>query len=117
MIRLALPYPPSVWNMYTGWGKTRHQSAEYSKWLIDAGYFFKSPDKPIAVPFVAFISLKRPNKRQDLDNRAKPIFDLLQHYGVIKNDNLCERFEMTWDAGQKEECVVLIQLAEEAMAA
>ncbi|WP_244560105.1 RusA family crossover junction endodeoxyribonuclease [Ensifer aridi] len=38
--------------------------------------------------------LRRQNMRQDLDNRSKAILDCLQHYGVIKNDNLYERLTM-----------------------
>ncbi|MCY1251114.1 hypothetical protein D9M69_657130 [compost metagenome] len=51
----------------------------------------------------------------DLDNRMKALLDVLQHYKVIKNDSLCERLTMTWDAGLKEECVVILQRAEEAL--
>jgi len=118
MIRIVLPYPPSLWDMYVGWGKTRRLSPEYAKWRAGAGHFIRGRnEKPISIPFTASIALKRPNRRQDLDNRAKPIFDALQHYGIIKNDNLLERFTMTWDAGMKDECVVLIMPAEEALAA
>ena len=116
--RIVLPYPPSIWEMYEGWGRSRHLSKTYAKWREDAGYFIRGRnEKPISVPFSASIALKRPNRRQDLDNRAKPIFDALQHYGVIKNDNLLERLTMHWDAGLDDECVVLIQPAEESLAA
>ena len=36
---------------------------------------------------------------------------------VIKNDNLCERLSMHWDEDLPAECVVIIQPAEEALAA
>lgn len=117
MIKLSLPYPPSGWDLYEGWGKTRRLSREYAKWREDAGYFFKRPAAAISVPFSLHIALKRPNKRQDIDNRSKAVLDVLQHYGVIKNDNLCERLEMVWDAGLEAECVVLIIPAEAAVAA
>ena len=67
--------------------------------------------------FSLCVALKRPHNRMDLDNRLKPILDVLQHYQVIKNDNLCERITMTWDADIKSDCVVLVQRAEEALAA
>ncbi len=116
MIRLTLPYPPSAWDLYEGWGKSRRLSKSYAKWRDDAGYFIKRTE-PITGPFSISIALRRPNKRQDLDNRSKAILDALQHYGVIKNDNLCERLEMVWDASLADECVVLIQQANEGMAA
>lgn len=118
VIRLSLPYPPSVWDIYVGWGKTRRQSPEYAKWLKDAGHFIRGKgSEPLSVPFSISIALKRPNKRQDIDNRAKPVLDCLQHYGIIKNDNLCERLTMTWDHGMKEECVVMVIPFSEALAA
>lgn len=117
MIRIALPYPPSGWELYTGWGEKRRLSPQYKKWRNDAGYFIKAPKAPITVPFSISIALRRQNMRQDIDNRSKAILDCLQHYGVIKNDNLCERLSMHWDADLPADCVVIIQVAEEAVAA
>jgi crossover junction endodeoxyribonuclease RusA len=117
MMRFLLPYPPSGWDLYNGWGKERRLSSTYKKWRTDAGYFIKAPAKPIDRPFSIAIALKRQNIRQDIDNRSKAILDCLQHYGVIKNDNLCERLTMCWDAGIEADCVVLIQTAEEDLAA
>ncbi|ASQ10211.1 RusA family crossover junction endodeoxyribonuclease [Sinorhizobium meliloti] len=117
MIKLHLPYPPSGWDLYSGWGKTRRLSSTYKKWRTDAGYFIKAPTKAIDKPFALYVALKRQNMRQDLDNRSKAILDALQHYGVIKNDNLCERLTMTWDSDLPAECVVIIQECEEGLAA
>lgn len=116
MIRLMLPYPPSVWDMYVGWGKSRRLSPEYAKWRNDVGYYIKVPKAPISVPFVVSIGLMRPNRRQDVDNRIKPVLDVLQHYRIIKNDNLCECASARWTTGP-EECAVLIQEASEELAA
>ena len=117
MLRLELPYPPSGWDLYEGWGEKRRLSKSYAKWRLDAGYFIKAPPSPVDVPFSVHIALRRPNRRQDIDNRSKAVLDVLQHYRVIKNDNLCERLEMVWDAGLSAECVVLLQTCEEALAA
>lgn len=117
MIRVVLPFPPSVWEIYVGWGKSRRLSPVYAKWREDCGYFIRDRNDRLDIPFSLSVALKRPNKRMDLDNRAKAILDVLQHYGVIKNDNLCERFSMHWDVGLKDECVVILQKAEEGFAA
>lgn len=116
MIKLHLPYPPSAWELYTGWGKTRRLSRSYQKWREDAGYFIKVPPQPVDKPFSVSIALRRQNMRQDIDNRSKAILDALQHYHVIKNDNLCERLSMHWDADLPAECVVILMPAEEAIA-
>lgn len=117
MIRYQLPYPPSGWELYRGWGATRSLSSTYKKWRKDAGYFIKAPQKPIDVPFSIAIALRRQNMRQDIDNRSKAVLDCLQHYGVIKNDNLCERLSMHWQEDLPAECVVILQIAEEGLAA
>lgn len=118
MIRLVLPYPPSIWDIYTGWGRTRHHSKEYAKWRTDAGYFIKQNLAGIINgPFSISIALKRPNNRQDIDNRIKAILDTLEHYKIIKNDRYCERLTVQWDPGLTEGCVVIIQDAEEGLAA
>lgn len=116
MMKYLLPYPPSGWDLYQGWGKTRSLSSVYKKWRKDAGYFIKVPEKPISQPFSIAIALKRQNLRQDLDNRSKAILDCLQHYKVIKNDNLCERLSMFWSEDLPAECVVILQIAEEELA-
>lgn len=118
MIRIELPVlPPSIWEMYSGWGQRRRLSPSYAKWRADAGYFIKRPGKPLAIPFAASVCLRRPSKRMDLDNRLKPILDVLQHYGVIADDRLCERLTAQWDHGIKCACVVLVIPCSEAMAA
>ncbi|MDW9415171.1 RusA family crossover junction endodeoxyribonuclease [Sinorhizobium meliloti] len=117
MIKLHLPYPPSGWDLYSGWGKTRSLSPTYKKWRNDAGYFIKTPKQTIDQPFALHVALRRQNMRQDIDNRSKAILDCLQHYGIIKNDNLCERLTMCWDSDLPAECVVIIQVCEEGMAA
>ena len=118
MMRFHLPYPPSAWDLYQGWGKTRRLSPEYKRWREGAGWFLKPiPDAPIAVPFSIAIALRRQNSRQDLDNRSKAVLDALQHYRIIANDSLCERLSMHWAADIPAECVVILQVAEEALAA
>lgn len=117
MLRFLLPYPPSGWELYTGWGERRRLSSVYKKWRNDAGYFIKVPEAAISVPFSISIALKRQNLRQDLDNRSKAVLDALQHYGVIKNDNLCERLTMCWSEDLPADCVVILQEANEALAA
>ncbi len=116
MLRFVIPTPPSVWSLYAGAGKNRHRTASYEKWRNDAGWMVKRPQEPISVPVSVHIAIKRPSKRNDLDNGCKAVLDLLQHYQIIKNDNLVERLTMCWHDG-KEECVVLVQPAEEGLAA
>lgn len=116
MTRIELPFPPSTWDLYLGWGIGRRLSPSYKAWREECGYILKRAEK-VEGPFSIDIALRRPNKRMDLDNRAKAILDCLQCHGVIKNDNLNERMTMQWDAGLKADCVVLVQPFEQAVAA
>ena len=60
VIRISLPFPPSIWEMYEGWGDKRHLSPAYAKWRDDAGHFIKGRHKnPLAVPFTCAIALRR----------------------------------------------------------
>jgi hypothetical protein len=70
MMRFQLPYPPSGWDLYKGWGKTRSLSTTYKKWRNDAGYFIKRPETPISVPFSISIALR--NKDADERRKRKP---------------------------------------------
>lgn len=117
MIRISLPFPPSVWEIYVGWGKNRRLSPEYAKWRNDCRLFLNRTKDRIDGPFSIQVALKRPHRRMDLDNRMKALLDVLQHYQIIKNDSLCERLTMTWDPGIKDECVIILHSAEEAQAA
>ncbi|PLT89638.1 hypothetical protein BMJ35_13910 [Sinorhizobium medicae] len=100
MIKLNLPYPPSGWDLYQGWGEKRRLSPTYKKWRNDAGYFIKVPAAPIDKPFALHVALRRQNMRQDIDNRSKAIL-----------------LTMCWDSDLPAECVVIIQVCEEGMAA
>lgn len=117
MIRLVLPMPPSIWDMYQGHGKRKHLSASYAKWREDAGWFIRGIREPISGPVSVHIAVKRPRSNADLDNRIKPVLDLLQHYRVIENDKQVSRVEAVWNFDTADECVVLVQRAEEALAA
>lgn len=109
VLRIRLPMPPSVWDLYTGWGETRRLSKTYKKWRTDAGWFIKPPPVPIARPFHIEIAMQRPHGLMDVDNRIKPVLDCLQHYHVIKNDNLCESASIRWQADLGHECVAEVR--------
>ncbi len=101
MIVLQLPYPPSVWNLYRGWGKNRNKSEEYKLWLNEAGLeILRTPAKhrqPILDKFTMTVLAGRPDKRgRDLDNLLKAPADLLQSHGLISNDHKAESITIAW---------------------
>ena|ERR1051326_1383881 len=93
MIKLDLTIPPSVnniWNpVYKGYKKAAMvRSPEYTSWLNLAGREILI-QKPGCIEGKYELSILFNEKiRGDLDNRIKPINDLLQKYKIIENDSM-----------------------------
>ena len=118
MIRLSLPFPPSVNNLFANGKRGRYKTPAYMAWCAEASIGIKDSHRQQIAAYSIAICLRRPDKRQrDLGNYEKAISDLLVSHGVIADDSGCERLTMSWDHGQKDACVVLVMPAEEALAA
>lgn len=97
VVRVEIPMPPSI-NM--AWVnvplKGRVRSPEYRRWhkLAYAELMLQQPGRVVG-KFAALISIGRVNRRCDIDNRIKPILDLLKG-DVIEDDSLCERVSAGW---------------------
>lgn len=120
MIRLLLPYPPSVNALYANGGnkRGRHKTPAYKDWEQAAGLCVKDHHRLGLGSYSISIALRRPDKRRrDLANVEKAVSDLLVAHGVIKDDSFCERLSMQWDAGLHADCVVLVQPFEQGIAA
>ena len=117
MIQLDLPMPPSVNGIFVNVrGKGRVKSTAYRKWREQAGWEIIAqgrPNQPVG-KYELQIALRRPNARSDLENRCKPIGDLLQEQKVIKDDRYCQRLVMWWteDLPKNVDCRVWIQPVE-----
>ena len=84
-----LSWPPSansIWRAYRG---RNILAARYRAWRDSAGkQLLAQRAKPIPGPVSILIKLCCPTKRAfDLDNRIKPLLDLLVINGVIESDN------------------------------
>jgi Holliday junction resolvase RusA-like endonuclease len=97
VVRLELPLPPSInhaWQNVPGKGRVR--SPEYRRWhkLAFDELTLQRPGK-ITGRFCVVISLGRIKRRADVDNRAKPVLDLMS--GVVTDDDAaCERLSIGW---------------------
>lgn len=117
MIRIELPFPPTVNNLFKNAGKSRVKTLGYKQWLQLASYGIKDSYRRNLGPYHISIALKRPDmRRRDIGNLEKAVSDLMVMNGVIKDDSLCERLVMTWDNGINADCVVIVQEANEGMA-
>lgn len=120
MIRLHLPFPPSVNGLYanSAKGRGRHKTSGYKAWIDAASIVIKDVHRQNLGPYSISICLESPDRRgRDLGNLEKAISDLLVMHGVIKDDHLCQRLLMTWGTGLPAPCVVIVQRSEEDLAA
>ena len=118
MIRLSFPFPPSTNNLYANGKRGRYKTPAYMAWCAEASIPIKDAHRQGIKAYSLAIRLRRPDKRaRDLGNYEKAISDLLVAHGVIADDSGCERLTMQWDHGMRDECLVLVMPAEEALAA
>ncbi len=101
-----VPMPPSANNIFanrlTG---GRHVTEAYEAWRREAGWTLKLQKiKPFAGPVKVEIRLEPPRGRADIDNRIKPVLDLLQMMAIVDND-----VQARWYAGQRGAKVILEQ--------
>lgn len=99
MIQLDLPMPPSVNALFANVkGKGRVKTAAYRKWREQAGWDVIAqgrPNQPVG-KYEMELALKRPRAGCDIDNRIKPVADLLQEQRVIQDDKHCTRITVWW---------------------
>ena len=112
-VTLNLPLPPSVngaWANIPGKGRVR--SAPYRRWhkLAFDEMRLQRPNK-IPGTFAVVINAGRINRRCDIDNRIKPLLDLLKGE-VVEDDSLCQRVSAGWVTDVlADRCVVIVRRA------
>jgi Holliday junction resolvase RusA-like endonuclease len=97
--------PPSVNHIYRSarsktTGKVQvYRSQEYLTWQNAVGWSVKAQmarqPKWIS-PVYLTVAMRRPRSNADLDNRLKPLADMLQSLGVIENDKLIHGWNAYW---------------------
>lgn len=82
-------WPPTANLMWRHSRGQNYLSARYKQWKKDAGWQLKAQHaRSIVGPVSITILLCKPTKQAiDLDNRVKPLLDLLVNCGVIEDDN------------------------------
>ena len=98
---LRLPIPPSVNSAWRNVpGKGRVKTGIYKKWRNDALLcvaVMRGSSKPLSGPVSVSMAIRRPRKGADVDNRIKPVLDLLQAAAVIDDDKNVEEVTARWD--------------------
>lgn len=91
---LVLPLPPSANRMYRVVGGKQIKSQAYREWIQRAGWEAKV--QLISVPMITgdFKSVLEVPRTYDLDNNLKPLYDLCQSVGAIRNDKYHEEMHV-----------------------
>ena len=94
--------PPSANVIWRQGKRGTYRNPKYVAWLEAEGLLLKSQlrgQTKFDVPVRVNMDLRQPRANADLDNRLKPISDLLESVGVVSNDKLIHRWNFGWFMG------------------
>jgi Holliday junction resolvase RusA-like endonuclease len=100
MTVIDLPTPPSVNGLFFNRTGGRSVTRRYKEWRVEAGYeLIRQRPGRFLGPVAITLALHEPNRTSDLDNRIKPVLDLLVEHQVIENDDsrYVRRLSAEWD--------------------
>ncbi len=90
--------PPSINEMFRNVpGRGRAKTQRYREWCAAAGWDANGVGQCMG-PFklVLIISTEKRRANADLDNRIKPVLDLLVTHKVVEDDRHCEAIHAQW---------------------
>jgi len=111
LLKVELPYPPSVNGMFSSIGRRRVKSKRYKEWIDDAtmAVLSQRKGKRITGRIAVSISSVKPDKRKrDVDNIIKPILDLLTSTQTILDDSQVIKVSSEW-AASGAPCTVIVR--------
>ena len=90
ILKIYLPSPPSLNNIFVTNKKTggRFTSKKYAQWKVEAGWLLQTQDIKAFGGLVEIeILIKEPRRKTDIDNKIKPVLDLLVKNKIIDSDD------------------------------
>lgn len=114
MAEFEIDKPPSVNNMFVNIpGKGRVRSGEYTRWMRNQLKFLMAQRaRPVPTPVSVEIFIPA-STRGDIDNRAKPILDLIVKAGIIPDDNTNHVRSITMTLHDEKTCKVRVTAIEQ----
>lgn len=103
MITVTLPAPPSVNEAWANVpGKGRVKTRRYTDWISNATWKLQLQLKEqetqrIAGRCIVVIGVERHSQTADIDNRVKPLLDLLVSQNVIDDDRHVDGVAIAWN--------------------
>lgn len=113
MLTFTIPSPPSVNNLFANVpGKGRVRSERYRIWANAAGWAMKAyrPGGWETLSGQVSVEIINGNSRQDIDNCAKGVLDLLTEMQVIGDDKQVVDLRIM-RGGRPKEAVVIVRAA------
>ena len=112
MIRLILPYPPSVNRLWRATKTGRvYSSPKYKEWRGHALWAIKEQCRTLRVTGMYKMTLLavRPDRRKrDIGNLEKAVSDVLTAAQVVEDDSLCGWIDMRW-VEKGPECLIIVE--------
>lgn len=108
-VRVVLPFPPSVNNLFLNAGKRRIPTPRYKAWKAEADLMLMAQRvRPVPGAVNVRIDLVQPDRRRrDIDNCSKAPLDAIVKAGVIIDDSAIQRLSIGWEESG-EPCVVTV---------
>lgn len=104
---IRIPVPPSLNNMFTNVpGRGRVRVAAYKHWIAEAGYSILAQRPKKYTGDVTVSIVIGPRQRGDLDNRIKPVLDLLTKMKIIEDDRKVVQITAEWSDFAQPGCEV-----------
>lgn len=119
-ITLILPLPPSANSLFIQCGRKRVLSSDYRAWRLIAGTQLvqQMPAGARQRPAVAgpvSVDIALPLKmRGDIDNRIKPLLDLLVEHDVMPDDHHVHALSVARKVVERQSAVVTVRTVETA---
>lgn len=97
MTTITLPRPPSTNHLFRNGKRGRHKTPHYLRWLTLAGIALaEQRPEPVKGPVEVDITVQASKRKEDIDNRAKAVLDLLTKHGVIEDDHKVQELRIRW---------------------
>ena len=98
-VRVSLPFPPSVNNLFLNAGKRRIPTDRYKAWRAEAEQMLMvQRPRSLSGAVNVRVDLVPPDRRKrDCDNLAKAVLDTLVRTGIITDDSAIQRLSIGWE--------------------
>jgi Holliday junction resolvase RusA-like endonuclease len=97
MIRLIVPAPPSVNELFRNHGNRRVKTKKYNDWISECSWRIKLQHQgTMQGRYIILLAVERKSLAADQDNTVKPLIDILVKTKVIRDDKYVTASAVSW---------------------